>query len=379
MSSKEPQGVRYQFAVIREKMRSHPGPVLDFALGRRRQDPPDWLDGFVREHSRLALRRRTDDEFDDLVSAATGILESVYGSRCEQLSILPAPSGRAALSALVATLIEPDDRILVTEPGYPAFARIAAQAHARLTVVSLDPKIGFAPDLDGLATTKHPVGFAALNYPNNPTGSVLSRESFAVLCECLAPGAVIFNDAIYGPLCFDRAPFSLLSGGDTAAPVVEMHSLGKLFALGPVGVAFLVGPEELIAPIGQFSDFVWTQLSSLQAQVAVRCLDDWEYVDAVRDGLRDRLSELRTVVSRLGFDAYPTEAGMYLLCRAPKRVGDRPTPTAVEAAEVLLENHGLALAPWDVGEDSYVRFSAQYRNEDLGALAALGTALRLAP
>jgi aspartate/methionine/tyrosine aminotransferase len=371
-------GTAYQFTVIREKMHRHPGPVLDFALGRRRQTPPKWLEAFVREHAQLVLRRRQEDELEAFVDAAAGMLEAVYGVRVAARQILPSPSGRAAMSALAATLIAPGDRVLVTEPGYPAFARIAAQAHARLTVAPLDPTTGFAPDLEGLSEGAAP-RLVALNYPNNPTGAVLAEDAFEEIRRRVGAATVLYNDAIYGPLTYHRGPWSLLAdefAGDLAT-VIELHSLGKLFALGPLGSAFLVGPEESIHAIRRFSDFSWTQLSSLQVRVATRCLDDWQHVGTVRDGLADRLERLRGAVTAVGFEPYPTDAGMYLLCRAPAAVGDRRVGSAAEVAEILLEEYGLAVAPWDVGEHSYIRFSAQYRDQDLAALSELGSGLKL--
>ena len=374
-----PPGTTYQFTVIREKMRRHPGPVLDFALGRRRQLPPEWLETFVREFAPLVLRRRRDDEFEAFVDEAAGMLETVYGVRVAPLQILPAPSGRAAMAALATTLIAPGDGVLVTEPGYPAFARIAAQAHARLMVAPLDPSGGFAPDLEGLSADDTVLRLVALNYPNNPTGTVLSRAAFADIRRHVAADTVLYNDAVYGPLTHHRPPWSLLADelSDDNVPVVELHSLGKLFALGPLGVAFMVGPEEPIDAIRRFSDFSWSQLSSLQLRVATRCLADWQYVAVVRDDMAGRLERLRVVVTALGFEAYPTDAGMYLLCRAPTAVGDRQAASAAEVAEILLDEHGLAVAPWDVGDHSYIRFSAQYRDEDLDALSELGSGSRL--
>ena len=373
-----PPGTTYQFTVIREKMRRHAGPVLDFALGRRSQPPPEWLETFVREHAALALHRRSDDEVEGFIDAAARMLDEVYGVRVEPEQILPAPSGRAAMAGLATVLLAPGDGVLVTEPGYPAFARIASQAYARVVVAALDPSQGFAPDLGGLAEGAAP-RLVALNYPNNPTGTVLSAASFAALRRHIADDTVVFNDAVYGPLTYTRPPWSLLADefvGGTEA-VIELHSLGKLFALGPLGVAFLVGPGDSIDAIRRFSDFTWSQLSSLQLRAATRCLADWPYVAGVRDGLADRLQRLRGVVTALGFDPYPTDAGMYLLCRSPTAVADRRVTSAAEIAEILLEQHGLAVAPWDVGEHSYIRFSAQYRDADLDALSKLGGVSKL--
>jgi aminotransferase len=373
----------YPFAVIRERLNRHPGPVLDFALGQRREPPPAWLPGLVRDRSDLVLLRRGQKELDRFTEAAASMLGRIYGADVDAGAILPAPSGRAAMSALASSLIAPGDRVLVTEPGYPAFARIAAQRGARIAVAPLDPDRGFAPDLGVLdqSGADRALSLAALNYPNNPTGSTVSPETVQDLRGRLDPGGVIFNDAIYGPLTFDQPPQSMLAGrfgGDGEPAIIELHSLGKLFSLGPLGMAFLVGDADRVVAVRQYSDFAWTQLSSLQVRVATRCLEDWGHVEKLRDSLHQRLAELREVVSELGFECFAAEAGMYLLCRAPGRIAMKPVAGAAEAAERLLEEHGLAVAPWEVPPHGYLRFSAAYRPEDLGALAELGRGSALA-
>ena len=57
--------------------------------------------------------------------------------------------------------------------------------------------------------------------------------------------AVLFNDATYGPLTFQGRAFSLLADAapKTGRPVIELHSLAKFFALGPLTVSFLAGDE----------------------------------------------------------------------------------------------------------------------------------------
>jgi len=364
-------------------MAAHPRPFLDFAIGRHVEAPPAWLDEFVHEHSARALKRAAADEIDSFVELAQQTLERVYGVRVSVESILPAPSGRAAMSVLTASLVAPGDQVLVTEPGYPAFARVAAQRGARIRVAALDPARSFAVDLSTLDRSGGSGGirFAALNYPNNPTGTLISPVELGALRDRLGPEPVIFNDAVYGPLTYRRSPFSMLADEFTAvrdARVLELHSLGKLFALGPLGIAFLVGSEDLIARVRQYSDFAWTQLNSLQVRTAIRCLESWEHVERVRDGFSRRLDRLRSVVAGLGFTPFPTAAGLYLLCRLPAALAGHPVATAGEAADRLLENHDLAVVPWEAPPHGYLRFSAAYPPAELDALAGLGTDSTLA-
>lgn len=371
----------YPLTRIRDAMRRHPGKVLDFAVGSEQESPPGWVAGFVRENASLALRRRTAEEAEAFVAAAVALLSEVYGARVAASQVLPAPSARAAMGALTSVLIAPGDDVLVTEPGYPAFARVASHAGATIVVVPLHPGRAFAPDLDGLSESQRSsIRLAGLNYPNNPTGAVFTPDELRELRGVLGPGAVIFNDAVYGPLAYDRPPVSLLTGEPGAADagaVLELHSLGKLFSLGPLGIAFLVGSENQVKAIDEYGDFVWSQISSLQMRLATRCLESWEHVRGVREGYRERIARLRSAVSAAGFRPYETPAGMYLLCRCPETIDARPVASAAEAAEVLLRDHGVAVVPWDLPPHRYLRFAGTATGEDLAALLALGTSGRL--
>jgi aspartate/methionine/tyrosine aminotransferase len=68
---------------------------------------------------------------------------------------------------------------------------------------------------------------------------------------------------------------------------------------------------------------------------------------------------------------------MYILCRVPSSIGQRPVADAGEAAEVLLTELGVAVVPWEVPPHSYLRFSARYLDEELEALRGLGRDARL--
>jgi aspartate/methionine/tyrosine aminotransferase len=374
-------GSSYRFNVIRAQMRDHPGPVLDFALGGLRQSPPEWIPDFIHEHSALALRRMREDELRSFLDAVSSHLARQFGVEAPPDTVLAAPSGRAAISAVAAALIQPGERVLVTEPGYPAFARVAAQRGARITIANLDPECGFELDPAALGLEPDPtLRMVGLNYPNNPTGAVLTRSTLEALCERLHPRTVIFNDAVYAALTYEQSPCSLLVGAPDhpeGPRRLEMHSLGKLASLGPLAVSFVVGHKETVDAIRQYSEFAWTQISSLQIRVATRFLDSWEHVTAVREGFRKRLGQLREVVTRLGFDPFPVASGTYLLCRRPTAVRDRPVGSASAAAEMLLEEFGLAVVPWDAPPPGYLRFSAAYTPGDLEALAKLASGLPL--
>jgi len=366
---------RYPFSAMRERLALHGKGALDFALGGAALPLDPVLEEVVSAQPHLALRRSSRGERQRFAEAAVEMLCKIYRVEVETECILPAPAGRLAMSALVAATLEPGDQVLVTEPGYPSFARIARQLNAEVHAVRLSPRSGFHPDFEGFPGLDG-IRLAALNYPNNPTGGVLSKDSVVELGNGLAHDAILFNDAVYGPLVHDDEPISLLrfhEQADLPQPAIELHSLAKLYALGPLGISFFVGTPELIESLRHYTEFVWAPLSSLQIELATRALEDAELLGGIRRFFSERVARLRSVIVDLGFDPYPTPAGMYVLSCLPNRIADTPVATAQQAADLLLDQYDVAVMPWDHEPDAYLRFSALYKPNDLEKLAGIAS------
>jgi aspartate/methionine/tyrosine aminotransferase len=372
---------RYQFSVIRERMMDHPGQVLDFALGEIQQELPPSLAGLVTGSAAQILKRANLDEHHAFGEQAATYLSQEFGVVVEPEQILPVPSGRVAMTALTACLLEPGDGVLATEPGYPAFARVAAHRHCQVHTVSLDPANGFLPDLAGLkAEDVEGMRLASLNYPNNPSGSVLAAETVAVLKERLGRSPILFNDATYGPLVYDRPPTSLLAdsiGVEAGQGVVELHALAKLFALGPLAISFLIGSPEIIGQLRRYSDFAWSPLSSLHLRVAAQALREEGYLEKVRQSNSKRVDRVRAGLSHMGFEPYPTPSGLYVLTRVPTAIAGFETETAREAADILLDRFGVAVAFWDIGNQGYLRFTALFSQGDVTRLVDMKEAMAI--
>jgi len=372
---------RYQFSVIRERIKDHPGQVLDFALGEIQQELPPSLAGLVTGSASQILKRANLDEHHAFGEQAATYLSQEFGVVVEPEQILPVPSGRVAMTAMTACLLEPGDGVLATEPGYPAFARVAAHRHCQVHTVSLDPANGFLPDLAGLkAEDVGGMRLASLNYPNNPSGSVLAAETVAVLTERLGRSPILFNDATYGPLVYDRPPTSLLAdsiGVEAGQGVVELHSLAKLFALGPLAISFLIGSPEIIGQLRRYSDFAWSPLSSLRLRVAAQALREEGYLEKVRESYSKRVDRVRAGLSHMGFEPYPTPSGLYVLTRVPTAIAGIEIETAREAADILLDRFGVAVAFWDIGSQGYLRFTALFSEGDVTRLVDMKEAMRI--
>ncbi len=150
---------------------------------------------------------------------------------------------KEGLVNLSRAVVNPGDKILVPEPGYPVYMGAGASLNdAEYSPLILDHNNGFLPDLTNAGGNR----LLFLNYPNNPTGAI-APESFyqetADFCES-NPDTLVAWDAAYCELTFDNhySP-SLLQYTRKA---VELHSLSKMMNCTGFRVGFAVGDPDAL-------------------------------------------------------------------------------------------------------------------------------------
>jgi len=372
---------RYVFAIYREKLFARRERVADFAFGRRPLPLPEPLERWIAANGVLATKAASPDDTTAFDEAARAFLTHEYGIDTRELAVLPAPGGRNAMSAFVACALAPGDHILVTEPGYPALAALAAQRGAVVNTVPLRPDRGFTPDIDVLdAATRSSIAAVCVNYPSNPTGAIVTDDLVAMLETLLGDSATLFNDAVYGPLCYESTPRSLLNAVSVVSQrTLELHAMTKLYPLGPLSISFLAGARELLAPIATYSEYAWSASSALQLGASTWCLCDREGLSERRAFFANQIYALRNVLMQLGFEPFETPSGIYVLCPVPGSLNGKAVDSAADAAMRLMDELDIAVVPWDVGSAGYLRFSALYRPEDLERLASLAGVIDIGP
>lgn len=372
---------KYPFTLIKEEIAKRKGTALDFAVGTPPFPLSSEMSDWLRANSELALVPGDRDHINEFASAASRFLNAQYGVEISPQQILPTAGGRAAMAILAACALSPASTVIVTEPGYPAFARIAAQHGARVVVSHLDPRNDFAPDFEYSSdTARGSVTMLAVNYPNNPSGSTLSPTVLKKLRSLASPGLTIFNDATYGPLVYDAEPRSLLSEAfaDSCRPdVIELHSFSKLYPIGPLAVSFLAGSTDLVHSMSTYSEFAWSPLSRLQLAATAKCLQDNDRIRGFTSHVPQQLAALQEILENIGFRAYTSNSGTYLICDVPKSIAGTAISSAQSAAKCLMDKFDIAIVPLGTDQHSYLRFSALYRPHDLERLAGMGSKLQI--
>jgi len=144
------------------------------------------------------------------------------------------------------TLLEPGDEVIVVSPGYRQVWGLAKNAGCRVKETQLRRENNWRLDLSELESLAGPkTKLISIVNPNNPTGSILSREEMArIVSICRQTGAWLHADEVYRgtELAGDETP----SFWGMYERVICVNSLSKAYGLAGLRIGWAIASPEMI-------------------------------------------------------------------------------------------------------------------------------------
>lgn len=163
-------------------------------------------------------------------------------------------SGAADDLGAVLHLFSPENRVLLIEPAYPAYADANQMDGRKILRLSGTPESGFLP----LPSPEPDAELVYLCSPNNPTGAAYTREQLQKWVDWANERqALILFDAAYEAFIVDAdVPRSIyeLPGAETCA--IEISSLSKTAGFTGTRLGYTVVPKNL-CPNGISLNDLW--------------------------------------------------------------------------------------------------------------------------
>src|SRR5690606_37265665 len=159
-----------------------------------------------------------------------------------------------------------------------------------------------------------------LNYPNNPTAAIASREYLEqAVSFCRDRGTLLVYDNAYSEIAFDGyRPPSIFEIDGALDVAVEFHSFSKTYNMTGWRIGWAAGGADAIAALSRVKSFVDTgQFLPIQAAAtaALSCWDEW--VPGNVAAFRERRDALVGALQEAGFEAGTPRATMYLWVPVP--------------------------------------------------------------
>jgi len=269
----KPSGIRRFFALAKET----PG-IINLSVGEPDfASPKDALSAGWKAVTAGETHYTPTNGVPELREALSRKAFSDYGLHYDPNSeVLVTVGGTEAIFLALLGLVNSDDEVLIPNPGFVCYEPSVLLADGVPVSVPLLEENGFKPSVDDVTshvTAKSRV--MILNYPNNPTGSVLSHEEATALAKiAVERDMIVISDEVYEKMIYDgERHYCFASFPGMRERTLVVNSFSKTYAMTGLRVGFLYGPKALVSSLWLVHQYTVACVDSLAQHVALGALN----------------------------------------------------------------------------------------------------------
>lgn len=343
--------------------------IINLGIGRPNFDTP----AHIKEAAKKSLDEgnvfyTSNYGTEGLRSAVAENLKRDNGLDYEMTDVIVTVGANQAVSIAMTALLDPGDEVLVPNPSWLHYFYCADLVGAKTVSYPLLEENGFnviPEDIEKLVTPK--TKMVIVNSPNNPTGSILSKESLQAIADIANKyDLIVLSDEIYEKLIYDDSVhYSIASLDGMKERTVLIHGVSKSYSMTGWRIGFAVSAnKEFISAMIRVLQYTVTCANSFAqdgAEAALRgsqqCVEDMRLqFDRRRKLVYDRINKIE------GLSCIAPKGAFYCFVNI-KKLG----MTDQEASDYYLNEAGVAMIPGSAfGEygAGYLRvaFSNSYEN-----------------
>ena len=258
-----------------------------------------------------------------------------------------------------ATCLEPTDEVVFAWRSFEAYPIVTQIGGATARTVPLDAD--FRHDIDAMIATVGPrTRLVMVCSPNNPTGTVVTRDELERLLAAVPADVLVALDEAYHEFVSDPAAADGTELIDTYPNLVVLRTFSKAYRLAALRVGYAIGGPEVTTALRKVcSPF---SVNSVAQAAAIAALDDAANLLAGCAGVISERVRVRDVLVGHGYTVPPTQSNFVWLA-----LGERTAPFATHCLE-----HRVIVRPFHPDGVRVTVSTPEENDAFLGAALAFG-------
>jgi len=298
---------------------------------------------YTSNHGLIELRRALVDHLERRYRVS-------YDPTRETLITVGVSEG---LDLTLRALLDPDDEVIIPEPGYVSYGPCVTLAGGAPVFVATSVENDFVPSVAALERAVTPRTRAILlGYPSNPTGAVAPHDVLAdIVALAVRHDLIVISDEIYDRLVYGVDHTCVASLPGARERTVLLGGFSKSYAMTGWRVGYAAAPPDLLAGMVKIHQYgaLCAPISSQHA--ALEALRHGETdVQAMREEYDQRRRLMVHGLNRLGLTTFEPRGAFY----AFPSVRSTGLSSTQFAERLLIQEHvavvpGEAFGPSGVG------------------------------
>lgn len=314
---------------------------IDLGLGEPSLRPvQSHLDAGERRARERGLRYTANAGEPELRAAIAR--HYAYPGMNDARSVCVTVGSQEATFVALKTLLDPQrDELLVVEPAFPAYVKIARLEGVAVRAVAMREENDFAFDAERILAAVGPRTRAILICsPCNPSGRVLPADQARVLAEALmrrgGDPVWLIHDEVYREQTFvdDAAHVA-----DVYPHTISLNSVSKSNALTGLRLGWLIAPPQFVEQAVKVHAWLASCAGTFAQAVAHDIFATPDGVGEHAGWYRERVAAVRAVLLESGLKALPIDGTFYACVRL------RDGASSLDAALALADERNVIAIP----------------------------------
>ncbi|MFL9843023.1 pyridoxal phosphate-dependent aminotransferase [Flavobacterium rhizosphaerae] len=271
--------------------------------------------------------------------------------------ILPLMGSKEGIVHICAAFLNPGEKALVPNPGYPTYTSATRLAGALPVFYDLEEGNGWQPDLSQLESMDLTgVKLMWINYPHMPTGAKGSRKMMQDLVDFAKKHQILLvNDNPYSFVLND-APLSVFQAEGAKEVALELNSLSKTFNMAGWRVGMVLGNPQLLESVLKVkSNMDSGMFYGIQKGAIAALNSNQNWFSELNTIYGKRRALVFKLADTLGCTYDKNTAGLFVWAKLPQGVS-----SAEAFIDDILQTQHIFITPGTIfgsAGEGYIRFS----------------------
>ena len=351
-----------------KKMKADGENVISFGAGE-----PDFN---TPEHIRAAAIEAIESGKTGYTAAAG--LPELKKAICDKLknenqldyapeNVVVSNGAKHSLYNTFQAICNPGDEVIISIPFWVSYPELVKLADAVPVLVETKEEEGFKYNLETLkAAITDKTKAILINSPNNPTGTVYTKEELRELAKIAEENDIyIISDEIYEKLIYEGEHVSIATFGEKIKDLtIIINGMSKGYAMTGWRIGYAVARKEIAAIMTNVQSHATSNPNTIAQYASIAGLtgpqdsiDEMvKAFNARKDFMVDRVNEISHLSCR------KPEGAFYVMINISEVIGkeykNEKINGSMDMAAFLLENEKVAVIPGIAfGSDNYIRLS----------------------
>jgi aspartate aminotransferase len=176
------------------------------------------------------------------------------GIKAEADEVVVTPGAKPIMFFSILALVNPGDEVLYPNPGFPIYESMINFVDAKPVPIPLPEENDFRlePEFIKRHVTKK-TRLIILNYPENPTGGIVTKEDLKVIADCIADRDDVFvlADEIYSRIIYEGKHESIASLPGMKDKTILLDGFSKTYAMTGWRLGYGVMRKDIAQKVAQ--------------------------------------------------------------------------------------------------------------------------------